>query len=347
MYDLPNRSLKIFLESPLLSHLSFDQMPTSEVMKHVINRYNKEKSLNLNIAQEALRFYFMDHCFHLVKNENKTIAQVSPQMADLIDLYLKELSKTSQRVFTYIISASLYEAGRMPAQTGKFWEFIETQYGSKVFDVLNNTKGSNWGHLKEKEILKLNDPIQTFLSAIMACFSSGKWWFGAGGKAWSDITRCARDVTEGHYSLQEMTDLAFSLCHDRGCMFDRGIIYNVGGYGVNSNLNIYQVLDIQASGQIPQWIRQNRSSVEKATLDIFDKFYVYFKDEFDKPIDKKLISDSTHKREDKIKQQNQLSQNHHNFVAQNYAQIEDKFNNPPKEKIDEILVDTFKNNKWI
>lgn len=348
MYDLPDRSLKIFMESPLLSHQSFDETPTHMVMKHIIDKYKKEKQLNLNIAQEALRFYFMDHCFHLVKNENKTIAQLSPEMSELVNLYLNELSKTSQRIFTYIICASLYEAGRMPAQTDKFWEFIETQYGSKIHDVLYNVKVSGWGNIKEKEILKLNEPIQTFLSAIMSCFSSGKWWFGAGGKAWSDITRCARDVTEGHHSLQEMTDLAFSLCHDRGCMFDRGIIYSV--YGNNTshhNVTIYHVLDIQASGQIPQWINKNRHCVEKDTLNIFDKFYKFFKEEFDKPIAQTLIADSSKKRDEKTKQQNQLSQNHHNFVAQNYAQVENDFKKQPKEKIDEILVDTFKNNKWI
>ena len=332
----------MFLESPLLSHLSFEETSTSNVMKHVIKHYKNEKSLNLNIAQEALRFYFMDHCFHLIKNENKDIAQVSPEMADLIDLYFKELSKTSQRVFTYIICASLYEAGRMPAQSQKFWEFIEAQYGKKIFEALNNSKDHSYGSLKEKEILAINEPIQKFLSAIMSCFTSGKWWFGAGGKAWSDITRCARDVTEGHYSLQEMTDLAFSLCHDRGCMFDRGIIYQVGYIG---DTNIYHVLDIQASGQTPQWIAKNRNKVNADTLKLFDKFEKFFPEEFNKPIDDKLISDSTKKREDKIKQQNTLSQNHHNFVAQNYAQLEEKL--PPKEKIDEILVDTFKNNKWI
>ena len=82
----------------------------------------------------------------------------------------------------------------------------------------------------------------------MYAFDHGSWSAGYGGKPWGQIARTANQFFTGHTSLEMLVDTAYTLAHNNGPMFNKGMLYQ------SYSQKFIMLLDIQRSGQIPELI---------------------------------------------------------------------------------------------
>lgn len=137
------------------------------------------------------------------------------------------------------------------------------------------------------------------------------------------------DYIHGRLSFEQFADQAFSLCHNNGSMFNKGHLYNC------YSSFIYSILDIQDSGQIPQWIANNKNSpyVDKQLLEVYEIMAKEFPEEMTGPVNKSLISNSEKKRNQKaqaLAKQQQATWNQWNQAQQTKPakpSVEAKINN--------------------
>jgi hypothetical protein len=83
---------------------------------------------------------------------------------------------------------------------------------------------------------------------LVEVFHTGKFSGGFGGEAWGAIADVLNDYVHGKLTAEMMLDTAFTLCHNNGPIFNKGMLYD--GY----TSDIYTILDVQRSGQVPQLV---------------------------------------------------------------------------------------------
>ncbi len=340
MYDLPSKTLYTYLNNPVLDKFSFAHVSCSELAKE-IDAYEKKGKSMPTPEEQALMFYMMNHGFHLIQAKYTAFETLPDDVAALVEEHMKITNDIAKRLFFYIILISIEEAHFMHEQAPHFHVYMEQTYGADFAEYVKSNCGSR---SDLKSFRKLSLAAGPFLRGVRSVFDFGKWQGGFGGKPWGNIVGLASSVAFGRESFEMMTDYAFSLCHNNGSMFNKGKLYS------HYTQFIYEILDIQASGQIPNWINENKTNkfVSKKLLDMHTKFAKLFPEEFTAKLDKAKVVNSGKVRKEKEKQHMA------NLNANNPAWGGGYGNNaqkappePPKAKIDAILIDNFKNRKLI
>lgn len=341
MYDLPAKTLNFYLENPLFKKNTFDLAPTNQLAKE-INSFIKNNKGMVNPEEDALTFYLLNHGFHLIKNKYGPLEKLPPEVEKVVEMHFHKTQKVAMRLFSYIILVSLEEAvfeqGKPSLKT-----YLDGAYGGEFVTFFEKIKSRGNSFSNADTFQNMSTSIGSFLNGVTSIFQFGGWSGGFGGVPWAQIIGLARNVATGRESFETMADYAFTLCHNNGSMFNKGKLYNM------YSPFIYEILDIQASGQIPQWINENQNNkfVSKDVLDSFNNLKKIFPEEMTKALDKKLIKDSGDKR--KAQEAQKLKQLKAAYGG-NYAGYNDddpKAKAPPTQKVDQVLIDTFKNNKWI
>jgi hypothetical protein len=78
-----------------------------------------------------------------------------------------------------------------------------------------------------------------------------------GGAKWAAIARPLRDFVAGKISAEIMLDTAFTLEHNNGNIFNKGMLYNK-----TNKADLHMILDGQRGGQIPQLIMHPPNRIE-------------------------------------------------------------------------------------
>lgn len=337
MYDLPNRTLYTALNNPLLNKYSFADVRCSELAKE-IKDYQKKVSKQPTPEEQALLFYMSNHGFHLIKSKYKELEYLPQEVYSLVNDHIKTTNDIAKRLFYYIILISIEEGHFIPKQGDHFYDYMEQNFGP---DFGKYSRNHFSGDLLSFGSLDLS--MGAFLKGVRATFDFGKWQGGFGGKPWGNIVGLSASVCNGRESFEMMADHAFSLCHNNGSMFNKGHLYSM------YSSFIYDILDIQASGQIPNWINENRSNkfVTSQVLKLHDRYAKIFPEDFTAPLDKQKVINSGKVRKDneqkKMSAMKAASANSYIGSPNDPSAVA-----PVKQTaMDKILIGDYKKNKWI
>lgn len=95
--------------------------------------------------------------------------------------------------------------------------------------------------------------VGEYVMALRHVFYEGEWGkqdsVSYGGKAWGSVTDCLVEFVFGRYSAEMMMDTGWTLCHNGGPIFNKGMLYECYEHSA-----VNMILDVQRSGQIPQLI---------------------------------------------------------------------------------------------
>lgn len=309
MYDLPQNTMLTFCANPMFDPVDMSGLPVRHLAEEV-ERFKAQHTGSMPAPEtDALTFYFMNHAFHVLQSRYNDMQVLPPQMAEVAEMHIRETNLVAKRLFCYSLMIAVEEARFLPTQDEGFFGFLEQSYGKQFSDYAEKKfKGSL------TDFGKLDMTCGEYARAMMSVFSFGRWQPGFGGKGWVPIAALASQCIHGSISFEGFADQAFSLCHNNGSMFNKGHLYR------HYSHFIYDILDIQDSGQIPQWIASNPQSeyvspqLRKAHA-LMSKF---FPDEMTGKVDQSLIRNSKQKREQKAKLTAQ-----HNAATWNQSQ-------PPK-----------------
>lgn len=337
MYDQPKNSLLAFKASPLFEKINFKETLTTDIYRKYLD-FSKKYSTS-SPEKDALLFYLSNHGFHLLKSKYNDLENLDEDAQKFLKLHVKNTNIISQRLFYYIILISIEETHFMSEQKEHFYNYMAASYSQEFVNFMKT---------RSLDFSKVNMPIGKFLQGVRAYFDFVKWSPGYGGRPWGNIVGIAHHTSIGRQSFEMMTDYAFTLCHNNGSMFNKGKLYSM------YSQFIYDLLDIQASGQIPNWINENLNKnnkyIDKDVLEVFNLLKKIFPEEMIKPLDKEKLSKEAKKRRenhDKLMKQLKSNNNYNNNINYNSGANKNEEVVVKPSKIDNILVNDFKNNKWI
>lgn len=253
--DLPDvvTAMQKFMSAANLGHYSGSQYPESH-MGHP--------------EQDALVFYTLNHAVSIIRSR---VHELEPLGAyyGIVDEYNTQLSMRSIRMFYYLLVICTRESRHERTSTVSWlWDQFKKDYGELTTKFCINLRGKGSSGAVSS---LLTDPPKTTLGNytqfLVDVFAKGDYPGGYGGKAWAEVARVLNDYVQGVISAEIMLDTAFTLCHNNGPIFNKGVFFE--GYSAF----IYKILDVQRSGQIPQLFNSNEKTIlqHSIAVSIFGK----------------------------------------------------------------------------
>lgn len=233
-----------------------------------------------NPEVDAIIFYMMNHAATMIRQKYHPIEPLGAKLA-LLEEYHRQLAYRSARMFFYMLLICTRESRHeKKGYDTNTWKMFEDKYGEALLSFHQSIKGKSSTDAalalrKAPPKMTLGD-YTCFLSEV---FYHGVYHGGYGGKAWGKVADVLRDYVHGKITAEMMMDTAFTLCHNNGPIFNKGMLFE--GY---SN-EIYKILDVQRSGQIPQLVAgiETPKSAAKTVQTLFKICAKHVGDEFSSP----------------------------------------------------------------
>lgn len=244
-------TLKYYQQRPLRAHMDL----TDASLVHVMGEYDNAKKMlqdyegevKASPEKEALWFYLQIHTMMLI---GKAVDEDEPlgDYKHFVDTYHTDINRKMIRMFYYILLICTRESRHMESGPGrdKLWKkypdihhFHSNHIQDKSHDVAVNAIMSNAPDITLGE----------YTQFLVDAFQFPSYDSGFGGKKWKQVAEPLRDFVHGTISAEMFMDTAFTLAHNGGPIFNKGMLFS----GFQSQ-RLNKILDIQRSGQIPQVI---------------------------------------------------------------------------------------------
>jgi len=282
MYDLPGQSLSVSLINPSQMRTDFSHVPLSSLKTAMISA--KKTTLNTELA--LLRFYFYNHAFSLIQGQFGVTQSLPLDLQGITKRHHHHTNDIAKRMFFQTIAAT---HGHLCIGSGNnmatFWTSMGGRFGKNIAEFFKKNPNS-YNFQQWTSMFPEDATCGEFLRSTLAVFTSnGQGW----ARAWANIARLGSDFITGHMSLENTADQAFSICHNGGSILNKGHFFTVCSH------TMYHLLDIQDSGQIPQYLLGEKGT-DKELLADATLLADYFP-ELKAPLNTSKISNSAKKRD--------------------------------------------------
>ena len=233
-------------------------------LQHVMTQY---ASLRTDLAAndgvieakpetDALWFYVQQHAMSLAERK----LDADEPMGDYED-YVNQYHRTGQRkvmrMFYYLLLITTRESRHANSGAGK--QKLYNKYPDIVEFHKNHVQDSSAASSIQALIDNAPDvTLGEYVRFLVDAFTLPGYGGGYGGKAWASIARPLRDFVHGKISAEILMDTAWTLEHNNGQIFNKGMLYHNGNSAV-----LHKILDVQRSGQVPQLIAHHYSDLNK------------------------------------------------------------------------------------
>lgn len=248
----PRNTLSYQLSRPLCVRRDMSSIPSIQVAKSMTSLSHSLRATIKSPESEAVRFYLLQHAMAETRR-TFTEDEVLGEALEIAEQYAVQINELAVRMFYYLLLICVRET-RHAKDSEKWWARISAKFGNPVaqFHRALKSHGSS-----SAPGFFLNSPpagtIGQLTSSMEFSFNRGVYGPAYGGKKWGAVAKVLNDFVEGTLSPEMMLDTAFTLCHNNGPIFNKGMVFS--GY----SKKIYAILDVQASGQIPQLISESSS----------------------------------------------------------------------------------------
>ena len=217
---------------------------------HFMNTMAKPKEAKPE--SEALWFYLQNHAVALVRMK---VGMDDPlgSYLPIVEDYQNRLSLSAARMFSYLLLICTRESRHK--HSGPYDKKFEKKYGEWSLEFYKTIKdGENC--LKYALQHAPNIPVGVYTEFLVDQFFHSGWSPGYGGEKWAKIAEVLDKFVHGVFSAEMMVDTGFTLAHNGGPIFNKGMLYT--GY---SRSALLKILDTQAMGGIPWYVRLQSSCV--------------------------------------------------------------------------------------
>lgn len=259
-------------------------MDTSNVASLDSTLMHKSWDMKGHPEEDALLFYMLNHAFSLVRQKRHPLETLSPAELALVQQYKAHMSIMVPRMFYYLLLICTRES-RHDAQDklGSKYKGLIEKYGLSVTQFHKSLAGK--GSEGAASALKDKPPttdLGSYTKFLSEVFYVGSYSSGFGGKAWGKIADVARDFSNGVLSAEMMLDTSYTLAHNNGPIFNKGMLFHSYSH------QIYKILDVQRAGMIPQLVGTGKLTSDAKTsrvLKAFDMCAEAFPAEFSGEVD--------------------------------------------------------------
>ena len=272
MYLYRNDTLAYFKNSLALGKNDFSEVYAETVglaanswAAPQFNEYNSHPRPEAH----ALEFYTLNHIFSELQRRYHPHEVMHPKDAALADLYLRVLTNIGRRIFFYLTLISTRESRHLHASKGGIGTKLKKKYGEEFSTFHQSIRGKESfkvAHMFMQGAPKM--PIGKYFEAITLLFNEGAFGGGYGGPKWGKISHTAEQYVKGETSLEIMIDTSWTLAHNGGVVFDKGMLYRSE---YNHGNELKTILDVQRSGQTLQLLHSlvnNEIKLETITSNI-------------------------------------------------------------------------------
>lgn len=236
-----------YLNLPFANNVDISEVAVADVMAVLRGNFGEKISQThaRSPESEALEFYMSNHVLALIRTNSTAGQKISIDQRDLVERYGHNTSELATRAFAYLMVICTREMRHLNTSSIELcgikdgevlvYDFIRENIKSSV--KVNNTV---WGG-------DIPFAIGLYTTVLEKMFRNGSWGGGYGGSAWADVTKCLRDYVYGTLTAEMMVDTVWTLCHNNGPIFNKGVLYT------QYSKDIYRILDVQRAGQIPQF----------------------------------------------------------------------------------------------
>jgi len=251
MLNLDHDTLAYYKANPFLNPVDFSQTPVPKLSEQI--RVDRPALGQAYPEAEALTFYLYNHAFSLVTSR----LGLHEPMGDFLPVavaYAQSSAKVFKRLMQYMVLITTRES-RHVHNSESFWEKVGAEFGPEFLAFQKRiSHTSSTGAVEKFHSHPPDMPFGQYMAGITHVFNKGKFSGGYGGKPWGQIANTLRSMVMGETSPEIMVDTAWTLCHNNGPMFNKGMLYHM------YSSEIKKILDVQRSGQIPQYFAEVSNS---------------------------------------------------------------------------------------
>ena len=212
---------------------------------------------------DALCFYMMNHAVATVAQRVDPLEPLG-KFYPVLEAYHGVLATRSIRMFFYLLLICTRESRhRKDSDSGSLMTDMWTKYGKEVCEFNNGIKGT--GSEGAANAFCTKPPkasLGNYTNFLTDIFNKGTYSGGYGGKAWGKVASVLRDFSIGKISAEMMMDTAFTLCHNNGPIFNKGMLFDSFGP------EIYKILDVQRAGMIPQYVASMKMGASPSFVEL-------------------------------------------------------------------------------
>jgi len=256
-YCVPG-SLRAVLNVPQRVPRAFGSTPVPEVVKRI--QYQLDNTVKRSPEQSAVEFYALNHMVAILQNEFHKDEPLPEWALKIAHRYVEVLTEQSTRMYAYLVLIVTRESRHVHNMGVNLSKYMVENHGETFVNFNLSMKGMSPEDAVAR--FKKSPPkssVGNFLQGITHLFNNGKFSKGYGGLAWGKVAQCLEDAVTGKTSLELMVDTAYSLAHNNGPIFNKGMFYQ--HYGDD----IIPILDIQRSGQMLEAIYSKSNRVNPHT----------------------------------------------------------------------------------
>lgn len=276
------KNLAFHKSRPLTSKLSLRNVPAQSVFNQIPDFIYECKKAQPEIS--ALKFYLSNHAWGLLQlrfSDHENLGDLD----EVARVYHTGQHYEVTRMFYYLLVICTRETRHMHSGTKK--ENFYQKYPELAKFHNNKVADSTSFSTIKKMCLEVPDvtlgEYADFLVDAFKCGYSG----GYGGAKWRVVAECAREFIHGNTTAEMMMDTAFTLAHNGGPIFNKGMLFKH-----YDSAELYKILDVQASGQIPQFISNATSGYASdfGVKGLWDTLANLIGTEFIEPVDWAKVS---------------------------------------------------------
>jgi hypothetical protein len=215
---------------------------------HLYGSYAPQGTKLVKPDDEAVQFYLFNHLAALIRNRFTLNEQLPEWATQAMREYKRILTAQGVRMVSYMGLITCRESRHLHNGGDSWWqEHIVEKYGLVQKEFHQTIHGVGSDSAANALMHSPPDcPVGNFFKAIETMFYKGSFSGGYGGKPWGDITKCLTEFLHGKISQEMMIDTAYTLAHNNGPMFNKGMLYSeYSGF-------FKHLLDVQRAGQIPE-----------------------------------------------------------------------------------------------
>lgn len=196
---------------------------------------------------EALCFYGLHHGMALLATEYAPLQPLRASDLEYVENYHACIGPKAVRAFVYLLLICTRES-RHNKSLSADEKKLAGLYGQSIASFHKNTIGGEQGGHNALLTKSPTASLGAYVKSLQWVFYNSHWNNGYGGKAWGKVTDCLVRYVFGETTPEMMMDTVWTLAHNNGPIFNKGIVY--GNYGKE----LAVILDVQRSGQIPEMV---------------------------------------------------------------------------------------------
>lgn len=248
--NLAHHLKRPFLEARNMSGVKLESTVTQ------LNQFMKHDTNSDRVPEhDAVNFYLLNHAFSIIRAKRMEHEPLAAGEAEIANTYFTELSEATARAFYYMLLICTRESRHNKAYDS-FSAKLKGKYGVEIHNFWEGIQHT--GSSATASALRDNPPNCTlgqYTESLVYHFYKGQYGGGYGGPAWGAIANCLHNFVLGKYTAEMMMDTVWTLSHNNGPIFNKGMLYSM----YSSDLKV--ILDVQRGGMVPQLVGDTMKGV--------------------------------------------------------------------------------------